>query len=261
MNIQAYIPVPDTDEVSDGLRMLTKTIHERGLADGEQCGFFGGEWGYGADFENDVFAMHRDYMDLECTCGHDERADAVEYRLKDHTEDCYQTELHRRIEEYERRVGWDEIEAAAFGPDVKENPGAILTSGMEFKEEEFMGLKMMVGMTRQNDRQRPEFVRWQKAHTARQKFQDRLYRELCKKYKQSRYGYAIHCTCGFSQERQDWYKANPHHFRCSLEMPHFWHKRTDSRIEWYKYIGRDMEIQLKAAWPEILHECLRSLEK
>jgi hypothetical protein len=57
--IQFVFPLPDNDELSVQLRKLTKALHERGLADGEQGGIFGGAWGYGADFENDTFMLHR----------------------------------------------------------------------------------------------------------------------------------------------------------------------------------------------------------
>lgn len=59
MTVEVRIPWASDDALSEALRRLTKALHIKGLADGEQGGFFGGEWGYGADFENDVFLMHR----------------------------------------------------------------------------------------------------------------------------------------------------------------------------------------------------------
>jgi len=41
--------------------------------------------------------------------------------------------------------------------------------------------------------------------------------------------------------------------------PNFLHKRSGSRVKWYKYIGRDMEVDLKIAWNVVLQECLTSL--
>lgn len=65
--VRIIVPAVDHDEVSESLRALTRLIHKAGHADGSAGGIFGGEWGYGADFENDVFMMHR-----YCWC---ERAD------------------------------------------------------------------------------------------------------------------------------------------------------------------------------------------
>lgn len=38
--------------------------------------------------------------------------------------------------------------------------------------------------------------------------------------------------------------------------PNFLHKTTGSTITWYKWIGRDMEIDLRGDWDSILTECL-----
>lgn len=59
VDVQVIAPWPDTDAVSVALRDLTRAIHESGAADGSQGGIFGGEYGYGANYENDVFLMHR----------------------------------------------------------------------------------------------------------------------------------------------------------------------------------------------------------
>lgn len=41
--------------------------------------------------------------------------------------------------------------------------------------------------------------------------------------------------------------------------PNFLHKASGSRVKWYKYIGRSMEMELTTEWTDILAECLRSL--
>ena len=46
-----------------------------------------------------------------------------------------------------------------------------------------------------------------------------------------------------------------------VQAPNFWHKSSGSWVTWYKYIGRDMRIDLKANWEEILKECLDSLKE
>ena len=41
--------------------------------------------------------------------------------------------------------------------------------------------------------------------------------------------------------------------------PNFLHKASGSRVKWYKYIGRSMEVELHADWTSILMDCLRSI--
>lgn len=57
--VRIFYPVPDDGPISDGLRALTEAVHRSGLADGGEGGLFGGSFGYGANYENDVFLLHR----------------------------------------------------------------------------------------------------------------------------------------------------------------------------------------------------------
>ena len=41
--------------------------------------------------------------------------------------------------------------------------------------------------------------------------------------------------------------------------PNFLHKPTGTKIRWYKYIGRDMEIELHGDWRQILDACVNSV--
>ena len=43
--------------------------------------------------------------------------------------------------------------------------------------------------------------------------------------------------------------------------PNFLHKPSGTKIVWYKYIGRDMEIDLKDNWLDIFNSCLQSLDQ
>lgn len=43
--------------------------------------------------------------------------------------------------------------------------------------------------------------------------------------------------------------------------PNFFHKPSNSKVAWYKYIGRGMQVELTLPWATILQECLQSLEK
>lgn len=41
--------------------------------------------------------------------------------------------------------------------------------------------------------------------------------------------------------------------------PNFLHKSSGSKVRWYKYIGRGMEVDLKADWRTIFAECVESV--
>ncbi len=70
------------------------------------------------------------------------------------------------------------------------------------------------------------------------------YREMCRVYKipwNKGWGCACHCSCGVSKEAKEWITKHPHADRCKLELPNFWHKPTGIKVNWYKYIGREMK--------------------
>ena len=56
IEIVIHLPPRDEDPILEGLRHLTKAIVER-TGQPVPRGL-GGEYGYGADYENDVFMMH-----------------------------------------------------------------------------------------------------------------------------------------------------------------------------------------------------------
>lgn len=76
-------PGRSDDALSVALRILTQQLHAKGLAE-KSGGCFGGEFGYGASFENDTFLMHP-YCWCEngatcpwcygCTCGSNSMVD------------------------------------------------------------------------------------------------------------------------------------------------------------------------------------------
>jgi hypothetical protein len=79
-DISALIIVPECsgDELSDGLRALTEHLHKVG-AD-ISGGLLGGEFGYGAYYENETFMMHPFcWCDSdECPwCGDEQRANFI----------------------------------------------------------------------------------------------------------------------------------------------------------------------------------------
>lgn len=106
VELEIIVPAgPDEDEPLDAMLIeITKAIAAR---DPEIVahGFLGGEFGYGASYENDVFEMRPFYWG-DCDCGYEEREAAFSDADPGHAEDCYQSELKRR----ERAAGWTETE-------------------------------------------------------------------------------------------------------------------------------------------------------
>jgi hypothetical protein len=92
MKVKIVLPGTKEDEVDTGLRRLTKAIEEHG--GNAVQGFLGGEYGYGDEFENEVFEMHPYYWG-DCDCGFD---DAMESIKLEHRPECYQTELMKEEE-------------------------------------------------------------------------------------------------------------------------------------------------------------------
>lgn len=64
--------------------------------------------------------------------------------------------------------------------------------------------------------------------------------------------FSMHPFCWCDEEDCPW---------CEGDIPHFHHKGTGLKIRWYKYIGRSMEIEGCCDWPEVLAECLTSVQE
>lgn len=75
-------------------------------------------------------------------------------------------------------------------------------------------------------------------------------------------GSAVHCTCSFDKEYQEWSSKNNHDPKCLIVRPNFWYKPQDVKVMWYKHIGRDSyinkELTLKQFF-KIIDECVASL--
>lgn len=238
------------DRISDHLVELTEAIDR---LDPEKVahGCLGGEHGYGAHWENDVFVM-RPYYWGECDCGGDER-ERVYGDTHPHSIDCYQSDLARMIEEHDRDSGYAEIERKAFGDDV-----FSLFGGMDVETESPMpGVVIMMATPREDF----AMDAWRKASNARDKAKDRFYKLLCTEHKLPYpSGCAVHCTCGRDAAWGEWMKTNGHTEACSLFLPNFVHKPSGLRVEWYKYIGRGMEVEnMPKDIRAVFRECIESL--
>lgn len=75
------------------------------------------------------------------------------------------------------------------------------------------------------------------------------------------HGYGVHCTCTHDADYAAWRAATGHDDAiCAMERPNFQHKPTGTTVNWYKYLGRGMEIDVRgASWRDIFDDCLRSL--
>lgn len=78
--------------MADDLRDLTEALANAGWQ--PSGGFLGGEFGYGAEYENDVFEMHPFHWG-DCECGYESR-EWDWYETNQHDVHCYQAEIRRR---------------------------------------------------------------------------------------------------------------------------------------------------------------------
>jgi hypothetical protein len=184
---------------------------------------------YGANISNDVFEM-RPYYWGDCTCGYDEKAAGWG---DDHAHGpvCYQTELHRRMAEYEGLSGYKEIERRFYGGEPS------LLANMETYEAE---PGVFVSHTRTDAEYEQRRKVWSAAHDKRRKVEEALYRELCERHGLPYpHGCAVHCTCTHDQEWAEWSTANDHATECPLVLPNFLYRPTGYSLMWYKYPLRD----------------------
>lgn len=99
------------DLISQSIYMLSETII-RGLLPDERCGGLGGDFGYGVNFENEVFSMRRHYED--CDCG----ADGSD---KDHESTCCLMQPNFRHKRTGQEISWYKW----IGRDMQADPEHI----------------------------------------------------------------------------------------------------------------------------------------
>lgn len=81
----------DADILSDELYYLSEVLAHKNEST-QAHGFLGGEYGYGNEFENEVFEMHPYYWG-ECECGYEEIA--YKWSESHPHKDCYQNEYKK----------------------------------------------------------------------------------------------------------------------------------------------------------------------
>lgn len=71
--------------------------------------------------------------------------------------------------------------------------------------------------------------------------------------------WCLGCECEYTD---DWQTLVKQCRKCSGEIepaPNFLHKPSGTKVHWYKYIGRSMEVDLKGDWSKAFGECIASL--
>lgn len=249
IGVRFHYPVPTDDVVSVGLRALTRAIHESGAAEARQ-GMFGGEFGYGADYENAVFRLWPYYWG-ECECGYTALLDPI--RDEPDGPECYSTVLHLWFDAWATMSGEATAGRVEDGDMIRtvERTASIVPGlvGTTVRTERSAGGEM-------------KHQRWRGLYAAKQRFNDWAARRLCRQYSipwNNGVGSWAHCTCGRDARVQAWIDAHPHPAECPSVRPNFCHKETGTTVSWYKYIGRDMEMNMRGEWSVILKDCLGSL--
>jgi hypothetical protein len=197
-------------------------------------GILGGEHGYGADYENDVFVMRPYVYDAECSCGFNERAEAW-HEAHPHSPKCYSTEVNS-IDFYDHEYQRNRNEAI-------DRRNALPWLSKEVNEIQ------------------KEVIYWDDKH---REWKESVLKDLCKKHNipwNDGYGCMIHCDCGKALLEEKYFRENDHLSECELCLPNFLHKKSGYRVEWYKWIGRDMKVfnPQNVNISDIFAECEESL--
>lgn len=212
-NSRGECPVPRTAAFEEPWGRFTEAagLSWRGYEDKE-----------GAVAENDTFRVLSYDWDAECDCGADERMEAW-HEANPHAPSCYQTDLHERMAEYDKTSGYAAADRAAFG---SRDEGELLSAFDNEVEHHPGGVVTVVSTPRQDS----AMDAWRKAHDARNKFQDSLFKELAAKYGvDPRYGAMVHCTCGKDKRAEAfWTESGGHSEACRLYSRTFYSSRPAS---------------------------------
>ena len=211
----AFTEYDAKDPLGNALRGLTRTLIEKGHGEAGG-GFFGGDYGYGVDFQNDIFMMHH-----YCWCDEDD----CEWCSGCH---CPESAFHFYID-------GQECTYKQYDKFYNEQVYTKATNGMVHCMEKY----------------------WKLPRDTKQSL-----------------GPAIDAASKAANERRSTSKDNICSY-CTIDnaltgrlaghsAPNFWHKPSGFRVQWYKYIGRSMEVLNPSDKPinlqDIMDECVRSLQ-
>ena len=76
-------------------------------------------------------------------------------------------------------------------------------------------------------------------------------------------GSYVHCTCMHDINTANFLNTISHSESCEVDKPNFKHYNSGIEIEWYKYIGRDMEYPDDIStdvWINMFEKCMRSIK-
>lgn len=228
--IQIIMPPVAETPLDDMLVELTRLISLKS-PDIIAHGCLGGEFGYGARFENEVFVM-RPYYWGDCDCGWEQNKHEWSENHK-HSADCYWTLYHAtRENEYEAK-----------------------------RNEAIKGRDKLRWFSPEQDAVQQEVLKWSDKS---KEYRETIAKSLCERFGipwNNGYGSAVHCTCGHDLEWRAFFAdGGGHKTTCSLELPNFLHKKSRFEVRWYKWIGRDMEIKNQPVnLTAIFDECRKSL--
>lgn len=234
MEIQIFTPpiADETKHLDHGLVGLTQAISQID-PDLVAHGFLGGDLGYGARWESDVFMM-KPYCWCEkegecpwCTgCGI-YRKDCKACSIL-HADGCFQSALESGMRTW-----------------LAERVSREKYSSEYFSHRDHLAQKL----GRERGISRPK---------ANQLLCD-CGADDAKKSARETLGCDYHRGAGIFARFAPW---QLNHETLYFDPPHFWHKPTNFRVRWYKWIGRDMVTNgVKADLAAILVECIASLPK
>lgn len=213
------------DGLDQALYALSETLI-RGLDLSGGGGFLGGEFGYGVDFENDVFLMHH-----FCWCDSDDclwcggSCCQVEHFHEPHRAGCYQVRRQLLCKEFGEQAGWTQDEyytVSLNSPNIKKYDRAIKSLCKEMGQTypECSDVHCTCGVDGE----------WRARYDA--------------------------CRC-------EWHLGEGRFiYGVAAQAPNFWHKPSGFQVSWYKWIGRGMEWNFVPDDPvAIFKECFDSIPR
>lgn len=75
-------------------------------------------------------------------------------------------------------------------------------------------------------------------------------------------GSAVHCTCSYQREWEEWRAQNDHAPDCPTVLPNFRHHASGLEIRWYKYLSRGMSVNkhiCPVCFRDIFVDCMNSI--